>query len=415
MAHIVNFTTTLGGGLRFCWRRIPLLRQLYYVVFTYDRNGARVKSVVNGAETTYFVGTHYEVTDGVVTKYYYAGAQRIAMRKDGTLNYLLGDHLGSTSLTTDASGNVVSELRYKAWGEVRYSSGSMPTAYQYTGQYSYASDFGLLFYNARWYDPYLNHFTQPDTIVPNPYNSQSYDRYSYVLNNPLRYIDPTGHKECADTDNQGNCLTSIQVLKYDIESKYKVEIKGGWDEDELIFLSDVLTKLSINAGGADNLNDVFLDGMQAHGSTADRLTLENTLGNAPPCSNGGFACWNNSDTILLSDFIFTREYQRDHSLNFLTGSNRTLDSAIQFTIIHEIAHVFADARPESVRNYQWSVKDNPLAFYRTGCGRYPRSCFEENMVSSIALYVVTSGAPNKRYQSQLNFVLRTSYYWQASP
>jgi len=74
------------------------------------------------------------VTDGVVTKYYYAGSQRIAMRSSGTLYFMLGDHLGSTSLTTFANGNVVSEMRYceaslwdKPWGEVRYASGNTPT------------------------------------------------------------------------------------------------------------------------------------------------------------------------------------------------------------------------------------------------------------------------------------------------
>jgi RHS repeat-associated protein len=79
---------------------------------------------------------------------------------------------------------------------VRYSSGSLPTKYTYTGQYSNMSDFGLMFYNARWYDPYLNHFTQPDTIVPNPYNSADWNRYSYARYNPLRYNDPSGHRTC---------------------------------------------------------------------------------------------------------------------------------------------------------------------------------------------------------------------------
>ena len=118
------------------------------------------------------------------------------MRKNGTLNYLISDHLGSTSIVTDASGNIVNQTQYKAWGEERYSSGTKQTNYGYTGQYSYESDFGLMFYNARWYDSYLNRFTQPDSIVPDPYNPQDYDRYSYVRNNPLRYTDPSGHKEC---------------------------------------------------------------------------------------------------------------------------------------------------------------------------------------------------------------------------
>jgi RHS repeat-associated protein len=161
--------------------------------FVYDGDGKRVKSIFNGTTTTYFVGAHYEVTGSTITKYYYAGSQRIAMRTNGTLNYLLGDHLGSTSLTTNASGQIVSELRYTAWGETRYSSGNTAAKYQYTGQFSYESDFGLHFYNARWYDPHLNHFTQPDSIEPDPYNSRAWDRYAYANNNPLYYTDPDGH------------------------------------------------------------------------------------------------------------------------------------------------------------------------------------------------------------------------------
>jgi len=168
--------------------------------FVYDGDGKRVKSTINGTTTTYFVGSHYEVTNGVVTKYYYAGAQRIAMRTNGTLSYLLGDHLGSTSLVTDSAGNKINEQRYKAWGETRYASGSEKTRYQYTGQFSYTSDFGLYFYNARWYDSYLNHFTQPDTDVPASQGVQGLDRYAYVSNNPLRYTDPTGHAAYSETE-----------------------------------------------------------------------------------------------------------------------------------------------------------------------------------------------------------------------
>ena len=105
-----------------------------------------------GTTTTYFVGAHYELTNGVVTKYYYAGSQRIAMRNNGTVFFTLGDHLGSTSLTTFANGSVVSELRYKAWGEMRYASGNTPTKYTYTGQYS-DSYINLLWYGSRHYDP----------------------------------------------------------------------------------------------------------------------------------------------------------------------------------------------------------------------------------------------------------------------
>ncbi len=113
------------------------------------------------------------------------------MRKGGVLTYMLSDHLGSTSLMTNASGAVISETRYTAWGEVRYQAGTTSTGYTYTGQYSNTADFGLMYYNARWYDPALGRFAQADTIVPA--GVQGYDRYAYVNNNPVRYTDPSGH------------------------------------------------------------------------------------------------------------------------------------------------------------------------------------------------------------------------------
>ena len=155
--------------------------------------GKRVKSIFNGNTTTYFVGNHYEVTGSTIIKYYYAGSQRIAMRTNGTLLYILGDHLGSTSLTTDANGQNPTKTYYKAWGEVRYASGAAPTKYTYTGQYS-DSYINLLWYGSRHYDPELGRFIQPDSIVPLASQGvQAWDRYAYVNNNPVRYTDPTGH------------------------------------------------------------------------------------------------------------------------------------------------------------------------------------------------------------------------------
>ena len=86
----------------------------------------------------------------------------------------------------------------KAWGETRYTWGTTPTTYRYTGQREQA-ELGLYYYGARWYDPALARFTQPDTIVPEPGDPQGWNRFSYVKNNPLRYQDPTGHREEEET------------------------------------------------------------------------------------------------------------------------------------------------------------------------------------------------------------------------
>ena len=70
----------------------------------------------------------------------------------GTLSWLFGDHLGSTSKITDVSGGNPVTLLYKAWGEFRLTSGASPTSFGFTGQRN-ESTLGLYFYNSRWYDP----------------------------------------------------------------------------------------------------------------------------------------------------------------------------------------------------------------------------------------------------------------------
>jgi RHS repeat-associated protein len=168
--------------------------------FVYDADGNRVMTILEGTPNDTFtvhLGNYYERetvgANTTVRKYYYASGTRVAMRVNGTLSYILGDHLGSTNLTTNNTGTKTSETLYKGWGEVRYSYGANPTNFTYTGQYSYTANFGLMFYGARWYDPSLNRWTQPDTDVPESQGVQRWDRFSYVSNNPLRYIDPTGH------------------------------------------------------------------------------------------------------------------------------------------------------------------------------------------------------------------------------
>ena len=165
--------------------------------FTYDGDGKQVKSIVGGV-TTYYVGRHYEKKGTTVTKYYFAGATRLAARSgtNGTLSYLLGDHLGSSSVTANASGVRTASALYKAWGETRYSSGALGTDYKFTGQREQA-ELGLYFYGARWFDPSIGRFTSPDTMIPSTQGTQAWDRYAYTSNNPLRYIDPSGHgTEC---------------------------------------------------------------------------------------------------------------------------------------------------------------------------------------------------------------------------
>jgi RHS repeat-associated protein len=87
----------------------------------------------------------------------------VATRDLSTKNFILADHLGSTPVVADINGAQVSETRYMPWGEDRYTYGTSPTTYRYTGQRQEATpvlwrSLGLYFYGARWYDPALGRF-----------------------------------------------------------------------------------------------------------------------------------------------------------------------------------------------------------------------------------------------------------------
>ena len=118
----------------------------------------------------------------------------------GTVTWLLGDHLGSTSLSVSESGTTIAEAKYTPVspkgmlreGKQRNLAGDLPTDYGYTGQRE-ESALGLMYYVARWYDSGIGHFVQADTVVPGAGNPAAYNRYAYVMYNPLRYIDSDGH------------------------------------------------------------------------------------------------------------------------------------------------------------------------------------------------------------------------------
>jgi RHS repeat-associated protein len=129
------------------------------------------------------------ITTGVVTTYYYLGGQLIAQNTGSTLRYVSQDNLGSTSTMSTSTGTLDSSISYYPFGVVQ--SGSVNTVEQFTGQILDST--GLYYYNARYYDPTIGKFISPDTMVPQPFNSQDWNRYSYCLNNPLKYTDPTGH------------------------------------------------------------------------------------------------------------------------------------------------------------------------------------------------------------------------------
>lgn len=167
--------------------------------YVYDHTGQRLveKLYQDGqlADTVYTIGGHSETTldsdnNRSDTTYYRANNELIARKNsDQSRTYYHQDHLGSTGAMTNAAGELVEETRYYPFGAVR--SGGSQSRYLYTGQEA-DPETGLYYYNARFYHPNLRRFTQPDLLLPNPTDPQQLNRYSYVNNNPLKYVDPSG-------------------------------------------------------------------------------------------------------------------------------------------------------------------------------------------------------------------------------
>jgi RHS repeat-associated protein len=169
------------------------------VSFTYDAAGQRA-SMTAGGVTTHYVGGRYEknrtTAPQPVTEYYTLGPATI-MRKWSsgstfTDSYIFGDHLHSASLVTNKTFDVVQgRQHYWPYGSHRDAWTNL-TDQDFTGQRLDVAT-ATLDYGARRYDPYLNRWIQPDPIIPDPYNPQDLNRYAYCRNNPLKFVDPTGH------------------------------------------------------------------------------------------------------------------------------------------------------------------------------------------------------------------------------
>ena len=114
--------------------------------------------------------------------------------------YLLHrDYMGSILMVTDVNGSVLEKRVFDAWGEIVSvldgNNNALPslllTDRGYTG-HEHLQNVGIINMNGRLYDPKLHRFLSPDNYIQDPFNTQNFNRYGYVLNNPLSYTDPNG-------------------------------------------------------------------------------------------------------------------------------------------------------------------------------------------------------------------------------
>jgi hypothetical protein len=174
--------------------------------------------------------------------------------------------------------------------------------------------------------PYINRFLQPDTIIPDLSNPQSWNRYSYVTNRPVNFNDPSGHKYC-DNKGENDCSQYSNSIEHQLR-KYRVKLKGNWKDhvnEQLAVLAAVQkvgTKFAAERGLGESAS-------QAFGSVYGHLALkwEGGVGicgdSTKPVNSGG--CTDGA-----------------HQIRFwsLTGHVQNDMTRMIKNVVHELGHAF---------------------------------------------------------------------------
>lgn len=220
-------------------------------------------------------------------------------------------------------------------------------------------ELGLLYYGARFYVPGIGRFASADTIVPNPANPQSYNRYSYVHNNPLNLTDPTGH--CAERGSSQEAdacwyyLDNMFCYELDCGSEgwqkwIEVSTTSTWVLSELLEIHDPLTGVKIA------LANIGIDWLDTHvnGVKFERIHADDTTGNGNPA---------------LYDTIF-------HEIRL---GNNAFNGR---TVLHELGHAIDTYSPLVDLHDQYARQSGACTFVfcgETGDGYYFRvSGLEQN-------------------------------------
>jgi RHS repeat-associated protein len=331
-----NGNMTSGDGRTVAWSSFnkPTLitKGTSSAAFSYDASRARYKKVNHLGDITLYVGSLYEKhTKGVGTAnesvdekhYIYANGQLVAEHIVSSTagvqtRYLHKDALGSVDLVTDAYANVVDRRSFDSWGKLRNltwkdSEGITNPLYLtqlpftnkgYTGHEN-IQEVDLIHMNGRVYDASLARFMSADPFIQALGLSQSYNRYAYTINNPMKYTDPSGYLF--------GIGSSLKKIGRSIDRGFRGTLRT---------FERIVSKAYQNTIGA-----VF--------KALAKVPILNTIANIAVCATGNvYAC---------TEFSFHSNYAQTGSLSqaFRAGvrtyaTNRLVDGDIQ---VGEIDHV----------------------------------------------------------------------------
>ncbi len=192
------------------WDRLSNVKQGEETLasFQYDATGIRYSKTTETGTTTY----NCDNMGRVITEYTEDGikAQNIwgngilARKVDGATYYYLTNTHGDVMEILDESGKTVNRYKYDEWGNAIEAVETIENPIRFAGEY-FDEETGLYYLRARYYDPSLARFISKDSYEGQVTNPQSLNQYTYCDNNPVMFVDPTGH----DPEDHGDKYINI--------------------------------------------------------------------------------------------------------------------------------------------------------------------------------------------------------------
>jgi RHS repeat-associated protein len=214
-----------------------------YLKYQYDTSGIRVASIADGQETRYIVDANqpyaqvleeYANNDTLLTSYIYGNDLISQTHYDSqtyvdSTTYYHVDALGSTTVLTDESGNVVNSYRYDAYGETIDETVTINNKYLFAGE-QFDENLGDYYLRARYYDTSMGRFTRRDTYEGSLAEPLSLHKYIYANSNPVSRIDPSGllSIDIASVTSTLQGYTALQGINMGINlASYGIDIATG--------------------------------------------------------------------------------------------------------------------------------------------------------------------------------------------
>lgn len=331
-------------------------------LYRYDFNGHRIYKKENGTETYYVYDGNsilYEESHNVSTPLVKEREFNIIFNGDNIgkylnddLQYHLLDQLGSRKLTTDISGTVLSssDVNYSAFGNLLAGNN---LNYNFTGKQLDANT-GLVYFNARFYDPEVGRFISQDPI------KDGLNWYVYCENNPLKYIDPTGlYPNMRSVSPNGTEMNPWLNMKNWFAKTFGIQYDRGHElGDQKWIATEKLFMIGFNNQIDETKNGTFIQGGFAIVNFYNTETQESffRMYGVHTTSSKGLVCSIGADeSISVYDMYIPRNWDNDKVADSFTKYFTSYSFSIGSLSLGKTLGTDSEGERTASYNYTWDA------------------------------------------------------------